>query len=352
MRPSFLPTLFLVSTLWPTSALCQQPDPKKPESPRPEPREETGRPSGEKPTERPPRPREEDPGGAAAKAEAKKYFEEGQRHYERGRYAKAVEAFLKAYGFSKHPVIIYNLALAYAMRKKWVKAATYLRIYLKKVPDAARRLPRALRRARRKVATLIVEVPDPKAEIYVDGKRRGKRKVDASVMPGQRGVERRLGDRIVARKMFQLARGQEKHWELTRASWEKVQKEPLKPPIPVKPPVVKRRWRLGRLHWAYFAAAAGLTAAALAVSVWTSIKTKQLHDRYMDDRSNVPLYNEGNRYRDASTAMWIATGVVAAGAVALAVFTRWRAPEPEKAAQVSVSPLGPFGISLSVTWDR
>lgn len=349
MRPRFLPTLFVVSSLWATAAYGQKADPKQPEPPRPEPREGTARPPGEKPVEPPPRPRGEDPDRAAANAEAKKYFEEAQRHYERGRYGEAVKAFLKAYGYSKHPVIIYNLALAYAMRKEWVQAATYLRIYLQKVPDAARRLPRALRRARRKVATLTVEVPDPKAEIYVDGRRRGKGKVVVLVMPGRRAVEVRLGDRIVARKVLRLARGKEKHWELTRASWDEARK---KPPPPVNPPTVKRRWELGRLHWAYFAAAAGLTAAALAVSAWTSVRTKQLHDRYMDDRSNVSLYNEGNRYRDASTAMWIATGVVAAGAAALAVFTRWRGPEPEKATQVSASPMWPAGINLTVTWDR
>ena len=69
-----------------------------------------------------------------ADEQARELFLEGDRHFARGDYARAVELFESAYTLSGRPELLFNLANAWVRMEDYGKAADYLRRYLKS-PD-------------------------------------------------------------------------------------------------------------------------------------------------------------------------------------------------------------------------
>src|SRR5688500_14463692 len=74
-------------------------------------------------------------------ARAKALYDEGSQAYADASYDRAIELFLAAYGLSRRPAILFNVAQAYRLQgPAWcAQAATYYRRALDEEPDAANR---------------------------------------------------------------------------------------------------------------------------------------------------------------------------------------------------------------------
>jgi hypothetical protein len=307
----------------------------------------------------------------AIKTKAKKLFRRGNRLVKRKKYDAALKTFRKAYALWKHPSILYNMASALALKGETIAAAERLRTFLKQRDFPKRKLPNLLQNVLRKTGILIIEIPDPKATIHIDGRQVGRGKVRVTVRAGERVIDIRRGDRVVAHKKIRVPGDREKVWELAQmpkaslpprarpeagASRPAPRKGPDTPTAAVTPQVKKSRG-LGRLHWAYFASTAGLAVASLAGAVTASVLTKQAKE---DNRQNPTpdTKDRGETRQLAANIMWGVTAAVAAGAAVMAVFTRWkdreqatadRTPPKEPIAGVRAT-VFPGGAQLTVDW--
>ena len=68
---------------------------------------------------------------ATPAAEARFFFERGQRHYERGRYGAAAEDFLLSYESAPSSGAIYNAAVASARARRPADEFSFLQVYLR-----------------------------------------------------------------------------------------------------------------------------------------------------------------------------------------------------------------------------
>jgi hypothetical protein len=300
-------------------------------------------------------------GGKAERRRARKYFKLGKRLFKQKKYNKAIVQFKKAQKLWKHRVIQFNIALSYAFLGKKIEAAKHLKQYLKGASAAERNLPDILLKVQQETGTLIIQVPDPTAAIYVDGQFVGNGRVELILPVGKHGADIRVGKVVVANRTIVVPPAGEKVWELA---------EVPRPTRPIRPTRRTRRvgWRpgpepptptptpaprgLGRLHWAYFATAVVLTAGALGTGLAMYFQTEDVRDKYNDGgKTDSSLRKKGIRYYNITNAMWGVTGGMAATAIVLGIFTRWRKkPETEKG--VSVMPgLSPGSVGLTLRLD-
>lgn len=297
------------------------------------------------------------------KVKAKRLFRQGHRLFKRRKYSQSVEAFKKAYKFWGRREIHFNIAFAYAKLGEKVKAVTHLRKFLKEAtPAEKRRVPRILRKMQQSVGVLVIQVPSDEAKIFVDGRDAGSGRVEIVVETGKRVVEIRLKDKTVAKKEFDAEPGMEKLWELTELPRPEPRPDPRPeprpdprpgpPPDPTPDPTPKAKPKTG-LHWAYFAAAAGLAVVAAGVAAGTGVKTDSLREDYEKTPTRSTM-DQGNTMRRTTNAMWGVAAGAAAGAAVLAIFTQWSKPKESNqppSGGVTVTPgVSPGGVSLHVSF--
>ena len=348
--------------------------------------------AGSEDTDRGDRPAPSTKMSKAERAAARSHFRRGRRFFKRRKFDKAIAAFKKAYESWKHRVILFNLALAYAFKKETLVSARYLHRFLKKAPPKEQRLPKILNRVQDSVGVLHVKVPDPDAEIYIDGRLIGRGEAEAVLMPGSKVLELRKKDRVVKRAFVRITAGKETVWELGEmpalkpspesrpSAREKPGEEPdarepskkeadaRKPDEPHRParpavPADQRRKETpedratstGGLHWSYFAVGVATTVAAAISAGALSYQTRSLHQDFQDDDTNASLAQKGRRYQDAANAMWGVTAGVAVVTGVVAIFTEWkpesadeRQDEPDSV-DVSVHAT-PSSTGLTIRW--
>ena len=295
----------------------------------------------------------------AAKSLQRKLFKEAQQHFVAGRYVEAAETFKKAFEARPHRSIQVNIAMSYASMGDNLKAYDHLQIYMKMRAPSDPPLPEVLQQLPLRIGSIVVRVPDPKVGIFVDGQIRGNTEVKLLFEPSKRVVDVRLGNRIVATRVIDVKGGQEHIWEVTQQMLEAAKPRPVEPTPPRREVVFvptpgptptddSGKKKLGRLHWAYFTAAAVLVAAAAGAAAYTSFKNLQIHDDFVKDPTNRDLQQEGILYQNTANGLWGATAAVAVTAAVLGVFTRWKPKARER--QVTVAPLsGPGSLGLSLT---
>ncbi|MFH2006391.1 MAG: PEGA domain-containing protein [bacterium] len=288
----------------------------------------------------------------ADKAKARKHFSNGSRLYAKGKFKQAIVEFTEAYRFWKNRRILLNIAICHAEGGKRVEAITFFRRALAGADAAAvaklrSGSPEVLKRMEGEVAILKVEMPDPTAEIYINGKPAGKSPVEQVVIPGDCKVEVKVNGQVKVHKTFQLAQGGQETWALT--SWP-VPRERQKPPVGADKPGGSWR-RLAKLPVLYFGIAAVVTLAGAAALIGTGVKTNQLEDDYHAN-PNLGTRDEGLRYKSAANAMIGITAIAAAATVALGIFTDWKKLpwKKKESASTTVAPhLGPGGAGLTVS---
>ncbi len=298
------------------------------------------------------------PALATPKAEAKKLFRKGKKFYEKGKYVKAIKAFKTALRRRSHPVILFNIALCYALLKNPVEATTYSRRYLKLTSGKKENLPKVLRAAMAKVGVVVIQSPHRAAEIYLDGTLLGKGRAETVVLPGNHTGAIRLAGRVVGRRNLVVTAGKETVWKIASLPRDIRRTEPT-PERPITDPPPKGNGgsseRPGGIHWAWVTTMAIVAVGAAAGAGVMSMKTKQAHDDFLADRTDGSLREDGLRFETTANVLW---GVAAAGAVTavvLAIFTRWRGGAKERSSTLRLSPtLTPdgAGAGLTLTWNH
>lgn len=293
------------------------------------------------------------------KKKAKQLMAQGKRMFKKGRYTQAIEAFKEAYKHWPRHEIQFNIAYSYAKLGEKTLAVTHLRVYLAKATASQKRkLPPLLIKMQQQVGVLVVVVPDPDADIYVDGRLAGKGRIEKIVEVGSRAVEIRKGERTLVSKSLDVLPGTEKVWELSKLPGEPGEArprektttkvisdpgrgEPVRPPVTPPPPAKKG------LHWAFFAAAAGLALAAGAVAIGTGMKTLKLRKDYEDNPTKSTM-DQGNTMRRVTNGMIGVAAGAAAAAVVVIFFTRWRSGK--ETGKITVLPeITPKGVGLSLS---
>jgi len=299
---------------------------------------------------------------AANKARAKRLYRLGKRYFRQKKYAKAVDAFKKAYRFRKHPLILYNTALVLALQDKKLDAAMNLRKYRTLKKGRLPRLPKQLQEALDDTGVLKITTPDPAAAIFVDGQEVGKGSAEITALVGRRAVDIVVQSRIVARRIIDLQPDSVKVWELLEMPQAPVDprrrrirpRERMPPAIrPVngpKPPVTVRPAPRKKLHWAVFSAATGVAVAAVGAAVGLSLTIQKINDDCRAAPCTTAESDRGFALQRATNALWGVAGGAAVAAAVLIFFTRWKKTEKSS---VSVVPIvGPGNVGLTLTWER
>jgi tetratricopeptide (TPR) repeat protein len=75
----------------------------------------------------------------AAKQEARKHFDEGERHFRLGRFADALAAYSRAYEVAPLPGFLFNIGQCHRMLGNHERAVFFYQGYLREKPDAKNR---------------------------------------------------------------------------------------------------------------------------------------------------------------------------------------------------------------------
>jgi hypothetical protein len=286
---------------------------------------------------------------AAVKLQVVRLAREGKRAFARKDYVAALGHWRKAYGLWPRPLLLFNIALACDKLDRPAESLTFLREFQREA--AGEKLPRALVAAvgklERELAprTAVLAVTGPKgARVTLDGRLLGVAPLEVVVRPGRRALEVSLPGRAVVRRELELPAGRD-----TRLSVEVPPARPLTPaplPTPAAP-----GWR--RLPLVYCLSTAGLALVLAGVAVGAGLRAVAAYETFQDAPTR-PSRDRVVAWRDATNSLWALAGLAGAGAVALAVFTRWRrgpAREADPTARPGVAvDLQGLGFRLSGTF--
>lgn len=300
-----------------------------------------------------------------AKLQAKKHFKQGQLLFKRHKYAQAIVEFKKAFAIRKHPAIQFNIALSYAYMSNTIAAARHSRLYLKLAKNKARQLPNVLQFVLLQTGVLIINTPDPKAEIFVDGLPAGKGKANVTVKVGKHSVDIRIGERIAARKTIEIKPREERVWDLKEIPREAPRPRRITPlrrvvrPPPerrVVPKVTEPVDTKGhkKLHLRWFVIASSVLVAAMATGVTLDFAvTRPTFKKYEDGgQTDESLYSKIISYRNTTIALYAVGAVAGVSAIVLAIYTRWRKKERASPAVTLTPAVGPGNLGFSLRWDH
>jgi hypothetical protein len=272
---------------------------------------------------------------ASSRDAARRLFARGQTLYAKRRYRQAIAVLEEALRHWNRREIQFNIALCYFELRDAVGAIRHLRAYLRGASRRERRaVPRRLRRLRRKVGVVVIESSDANAEIVINGIPRGKGKVEWVVRPGAVKVAIHRPGSVNVWRTLRTRAGGTTYWDVT------VDRIRVVGPGPIPGGGFKYR-----LHWQWFAVAAGVAVVAAGVAVGLGVKTRSLHDDF-DANPTWDTRDKGLRFQTLTNVMWSLAGVGAVSAAVLAYFTRWKRSERPRARRL-VPVLTPTGVGIS-----
>jgi len=295
---------------------------------------------------------------AANKARAKRHYKRGKRFFRQRKYVKAYAAFHKAYGYRKHPLLLYNIALTLALQGKKLDSAMFLRRYRTARRGQLPNLPKRLRDVLDDTGVLKVTTPNPKAAILVDGLEVGKGSAEITALVGRRAVNIVVKNRIVARRIIHVNPDSIKVWELLEIPTAPVARvhPRLRPRPGTRPvqdgvlPVTRAGSPTRGIHWAYFSVAAGMAVAGLGAAIGLSLTIRKIDSDCHAAPCTTAESDRGFSLQVATNTLWGVAGGAAVTAAVLLFFTRWKKAE---SSTVSVLPLvGPRNVGLTLTWER
>src|SRR3954464_11403042 len=73
---------------------------------------------------------------AEQKQDMKSHYEKGQRAYDVGKYADAIDEYAKVYEIGGNPAMLFNIAQAYRLNKQPGEAVRFYKRYLQRAPNA------------------------------------------------------------------------------------------------------------------------------------------------------------------------------------------------------------------------
>jgi tetratricopeptide (TPR) repeat protein len=139
------------------------------------------------------------PASGAAIEQARERFKRGAEAYQAGRYQEAIDLFLQADRLASSPAFAFNVGVAYEDMGDAAHALRWLRVYLRRAPDASDRAEVAQHIARLEAAVqakglqqVTVESTPEAAELLVDGRSVGVTPWTGELAPGTHTVAARL----------------------------------------------------------------------------------------------------------------------------------------------------------------
>jgi tetratricopeptide (TPR) repeat protein len=258
------------------------------------------------------------PSGADANvAEARERVVRGEELFEQGNFDAALVEFQQAYDIiGDHPnryLVLYNIGQCHQRSFRYDQALRFYRMYLEEGGEDAEgreRVEESIAELEGLLATLVVEVNVPHAEVWVEDRQVGTAPGRVRIPGGLHVIEVRAEGHLAARQEVRVPAGGETELRITLE------------PLPE---------RFEGLHQAYFWSAAALTVAAGITAAGLGIAAFQAHNetsqRLSDssDRWNV-TQGEIDRIGTLALAADVFFGVTAVFAVATVVFgllTNW-----------------------------
>jgi hypothetical protein len=306
------------------------------------------------------------PAKVTAKSKAKKHFKKGQRLFRKKKYAEAIVHFKAAYALRKHPAIQFNIAMSYAYRNNTLAAARHIRIYLRVAKNKAKSLPNALLMILYQTGVLIINTPDPTAEIFVDGLPVGKGKAEIDVMIGKHSVEIRLGKRIAARRTVHVKPREERLWDLKEIPREAprprqiVHRRVARPPpvarrgvvIPKPAPQVLKGRKKIHLGWFVTTAALAVAAVGAGVGIDQGVTAPAFREYESGGNTDRDLYSKVITYRNITISLYAVAGTLGISAIIIALYTQWKKRERTHSAITLAPAVGPGNIGFSLRWNH
>jgi hypothetical protein len=146
--------------------------------------------------------------------QAKALFESGVQFYDKGEYAKALQAFQEAYRLHPHPVVRVNMANCYDRMNKPIEAIFHFERFLEESEDDVKPAKRnevtaALKRLRRKVGQVQLRVVPDGVSIRIDDaeKRQSPVVEPLLLVAGEHFIEARLEGYRPVRRSINVAGG-------------------------------------------------------------------------------------------------------------------------------------------------
>lgn len=271
--------------------------------------------------------------------------------YRRHKYQKAVDYFHKAYKVWPRRELHFNIALCYGRLGNKIKAAYYLRKFVK---DASARemrsIPKWLKQILEEVAVVNIQGPDG-GTVTMDGKNVGTVPVELIILPGMHlfVVTKASGKRI-AKRDWDVKPGLRKVWEVVE---EKPRPRPRprltpRPVIIVRPALPPPPSKTKPISRAVTITAAVLAVALAGAAIGTGLKAQSLRKDYKANPTR-DTRDQGMLLVNVTNGLWGAAGGVALTAGILAIFTQWTAVTEHAAAPRVGVGATPGGASISVS---
>jgi tetratricopeptide (TPR) repeat protein len=280
-----------------------------------------------------------------------------------GDYVGASRLWRKAYELTKAPKYLYNLARIADETDRPSKALRLYKKFLRVTIEKARKYRQLrsrsethIRALEKRVATLVLDVPQKGASVFLDQRSLGMGPLRhrAWLDPGQHVVTVKMVGHHGETRQFSVAAGDEKELTVTLRK--------IKPKVVTK---VRMKYPFKRwISWVVLGAGAALAIAGIGPLAYGA-KQLDKFDEYVKDQppgsaTDASLKRSGERYRDAGIALLVIGGVTALGGVLMAVFNRPRQVpvttnegEPVRPSSgVSVAPrFGRGEWGLTVEWQ-
>jgi len=265
-------------------------------------------------------------------AAAKEHFDKASAAYREGRYAEAVDAFLKAYEHDPAPDLIYNVAQAYEKAGELPNALRSYRQYLRLAPQAEDRATVEVRmrnlekRLQAKGVQQVSVLSTPSgASVVLDGKEVGKTPFTTEIAPGKHELVLSHPDHPDTTKQFVLAPDRSMELDIALGGSSAPAGEPARGAEPLMPPGEPMRDAPpdGPAVRAPTWIALGVGAAALGGALAFELARRGAEDDADASRTQIEHRDHYDRMESRQTTARILAGVgavaVVAGGVLLAI---------------------------------
>lgn len=282
------------------------------------------------------------PATAEVLAEARRAYGEGTEHFNAGRFAEALASFERAFALRANPVVLKPIAECHERLGHVPEAIAALERYLRELPTAAdhAQLEARLATLRQRPARVSVSSTPDGAQIVVDGESRPQRTpADVDVPPGRHRISANLSGYRATEREVETSPGVPLSVGVTLEREGASSVTPLPPP----PPVTGRR-----VSSAVWVATAVAGAAAVAGTVFGIMALSDAND--YETAPTQELLDQGQRNALLSDVSFAASVLSAGVAVVVYFADRGRTESAAAPAATSSARMQFTGTGVRVTF--
>lgn len=287
------------------------------------------------------------PATAEVLAEARRAYGEGTEHFNAGRFAEALASFERAFALRANPVVLKPIAECHERLGHVPEAIAALERYLRELPTAAdhAQLEARLATLRQRPARVSVSSTPDGAQIVVDGESRPQRTpADVDVPPGHHRISANLSGYRATEREVETSPGVPLSVGVTLEREGASGVTPVPPDGVTPPPPVTGR----RVSSAVWVATAVAGAAAVAGTVFGIMALSDAND--YETAPTQDLLDRGQRNALLSDVSFAASVLSAGVAVVVYFADRGRTESAATPAATSSARLQFTGTGVRVTF--